>query len=214
MKMKQHLSRNGEEESTHTHLNYEVQQDARVVQNTPFRCRRTYIGLGIESIDEYYTLKEHTKHIVFTDRNNIEDINAVSETMKISQVSGEMNPQTSGTDEKWLLTSSHIPCSCPSCRIHPSSGACIYKEEINISTRVVNKKIATEKQTDEFGVSEMLVKDLRFELTERGLKHTGNKPVLVERLLLHFQERIEDNEENLDELCLHHTQYSKFYSEM
>ena len=41
--------------------------------------------------------------------------------------------------------------------------------------------------TDEFGVSKMLVKNIRFDLTERGLKHTGNKPVLVERLLLHFR---------------------------
>ena len=82
---------------------------------------------------------------MLTDRNNIEDINIVSETMKISQVSGEMNPQTSGTDEKWLLTSSYLPCSCSLCHIHPSYGACIYKEEKNISTHVVKKKIAAKK---------------------------------------------------------------------
>ena len=41
-----------------------------------------------------------------------------------------------------------------------------------------------EKQIDEFGVSKILVKDLWFELTERGLKYTGNKPILVERILL------------------------------
>ena len=71
MKMKHHLTRNGNENSTQKLLEYEATQDARVVQNTPFRCRRTYIGLGTESIDEYNTLKEHNEHIVFTNRNEI-----------------------------------------------------------------------------------------------------------------------------------------------
>ena len=39
----------------------------------------------------------------------------------------------------------------------------------------------------------MKVKELRLELTERGLTHTGNKPELVERLLLHFRELVEEN---------------------
>ena len=45
-----------------------------------------------------------------------------------------------------------------------------------------------DKQTDEFGVLQVKVKDLKFELTERGLKHTGNTAELVERLILHFRE--------------------------
>ena len=86
-------------------LEYELTQDARVVQNTPFRCRSTYIGLGTESIDEYNTLKEHNEHIVFTNRNEKEkeDMNAVSETMKISQVNGEINPLEGTSNEKWDL---------------------------------------------------------------------------------------------------------------
>ena len=56
-------------------------------------------------------------------------------------------------------------------------------------------KVTTDKEKDEFGVSQMLVKDLKFELTERGLKHTGNKAELVARLLLHFRELSEENGE-------------------
>ena len=195
MKKKQHLTRNGEEEVTKKLLEYESTQDARVVQNTTYRCRRTYIGFGTESFDEYNTLKEHNEHIVFTNRNEKEDMNVVSETIKISQVNGEMIPLKGEPDEKWVLTSSHLPCSCPSCHIHPSSGACIYKEERNIVRQIVNMKVTTEKETDEFGVSQMLVKDLKYELTERGLKRTGNKAELVARLLFHFREMAEQNGE-------------------
>ena len=81
-KMKQHLSRNVEENSTHKVLDYEVQQDDQVVQNEPFRYHCTYIGLDIESFGEYDTLKEHKEHMVFIDRNNIEDMIVVNETMK------------------------------------------------------------------------------------------------------------------------------------
>ena len=122
-------------------------------------------------------------------------MNVVSETIKISQVNSEMIPLEGNLDEKWVLTSSHLPCSGPSCRIHPSSGACIYKEERNIVRKIVNMKVTTEKETDEFEVSQMLVKDLKYELVEGGLKRTGNKAELVARLLFHFQEMAEQNGE-------------------
>ena len=131
MKMKQHLTRNGNEEVTKKLLEYESTRDEQVIQNRTYRCRRTYIGLGTEDIDEYNTLNEHHGHI-FTNRNEKEDMNVVSETIKISQVNGEIVPLKGEPDKKWVLTSSHLPCSCPSCHIHPSSGACIYKEDRNI----------------------------------------------------------------------------------
>ena len=56
-------------------------------------------------------------------------------------------------------------------------------------------KVTTEKATDEFGVSKMLVKDLRYELAERDLKRTGNKAELVARLRFHFREMAEENSE-------------------
>ena len=56
-------------------------------------------------------------------------------------------------------------------------------------------KVTTEKETDEFGIAQMLVKDLKFELTERDLKRTGNKAELVARLLFHFRKMAEKNGE-------------------
>ena len=41
----------------------------------------------------------------------------------------------------------------------------------------------------------MLVKDLKHELAERGLKRTGNKAELVARLLFHFRKIAEQNGE-------------------
>ena len=69
------------------------------------------------------------RNIVFTDRINIEDMNVVQNTLKIFQVSGELLPETNNPYEKWKLTTSLIPCSCSSCQIHPSCGACIYQLE-------------------------------------------------------------------------------------
>ena len=57
MNMKQYLTRNSDEEVTKELLEYESKQDKRVIQNITYRCWRTYIGLGTESIDEYNTLK-------------------------------------------------------------------------------------------------------------------------------------------------------------
>ena len=77
----------------------------------------------------------------------------MSETVKISQVHGEIVPLQGQPDEKWILTSSHLPYSCPSCQIYPSSGAFIYKEDRSIVRQIVNIKVKTEKTTNEFGVS-------------------------------------------------------------
>ena len=62
----------------------------------------------------------------------------------------------------------------------------MYKEERNIVRKIVNTKVTTEKETDELGVSKMLVKDLRHELAERDLKWTGSKAESVARLLFRF----------------------------
>ena len=109
-------------------LEYEHDQDIRLLNNTPFTTSRTHIGFGTEEQDEYNTLKLIHRNIVFTDRINIEDMNVVQNTLKISQVSGEVLPQTTNPHEKWKLTTSLIPCSCPSCQIHPVCGACIYQK--------------------------------------------------------------------------------------
>lgn len=113
-------------------------------------------------------------------------MNVLSEMMNISQLYGEINSQTGGNDSNCLLTSSHLPCACPSCQIHLSSGAYIYKEDVKIVTHVVSQKIETWKKFNEFGVLEIKINELLFELTKGGLKYTGNKQEMVERMPFHY----------------------------
>ena len=43
-------------------------------------------------------------NIIFTDRENIEDMNVVTNTMKISQVSCDINEETNAPHKQWKLT--------------------------------------------------------------------------------------------------------------
>ena len=52
------------------------------------------------------------ENIIFTDRENIEDINVVTNTMNISQVSGDIHKETNDPHKPWKLTTSLIPCLC------------------------------------------------------------------------------------------------------
>ena len=109
----------------------------------------------------------------------------VKGTRTIFQLQGDLESVSNG---KWSLHTSSIQCSCPPCRSNPSSfNECIYKEERNINTLVVNTLQAEHNVVAHgFDISKLTVKDLRLELTERGLLTTGLKPVLKERLLQHM----------------------------
>ena len=65
-------------------LEYENNNDARVIKNTPLTCRCTHIGFETAHIDEYNALRVYNKHIVFNDRYNFKDMSVLPETMKIS----------------------------------------------------------------------------------------------------------------------------------
>ena len=157
------------------------------MHNTPFTTKRTHIEFGTEKLDDFNALKLYHTNIVYTDRSNIEDMIAVPNTLKISQVNGEVNPITEHPHQQWKLTTSLIPCSCPSCMRHPSCGACVYKEERGEVAIVVTKKRERDvTQDDEFGVSTMSVKQLKIELKERNLRLSGLKAELAARLLLHL----------------------------
>ena len=193
IKLGRDLSRDGQAERTRKLLEYEHNQDVRVLNNTPFTTSRTHIGFGTEEQDEYNTLKLIHRNIVFTDRINIEDMNVVQNTLKISQVSGEVLPETTNPHEKWKLTTSLIPCSCPSCQIHPSCGACIYQLERGINAVIVGGKGERNNSIDdEFGISTMNVKQLKVELKERGLRTAGCKAELAARLVAFFEKDVED----------------------
>ena len=92
IKMKRDLTRNGQEEKTRNLLEYEQYQDILLLNNTPFTTRHIHIGFGTKKLEDLNTLKLHHCNIFYTNRSNIEDMNVVANTLKISQVSGELQP--------------------------------------------------------------------------------------------------------------------------
>jgi len=166
-----------------------MNQDSKMLQNTSLTCCNIHIGFGTDDLNEYTALIQNNNNSVHIDQSNCEDTNLVNETLKISQVHGDLLPINNGEDATWKLTSSFLPISCPSCSISPSSGACIYKDKRNIIEKILGINKANEKTFhDAYGVSQMNEKELKLELKKRGLKTSGVKVNLVNRLLQHIQE--------------------------
>lgn len=146
IKLRKDLTRSGEEKDISKLLQYEQSNNEGILKNTTFTTRKTHIGYATENKDEYDVLKNDTNfnHIVFTDRQNIADMKAVKDTLKISQLQGQAQPIADG---KWLLTTSFLPCSCPNCRAEPMQQTinCNYKNDQNIKQITVQEKGQFEK---------------------------------------------------------------------
>ena len=86
--LREKLSRDGKEKGTQKLLAFEEAGDVRVLNNTTFKTKCTYIGYGTEKKEEYNNLLPNHAHIVFTDRNPtlLKDMEPVKGTLKISQV--------------------------------------------------------------------------------------------------------------------------------
>jgi hypothetical protein len=54
-------------------------------------------------------------HIVFSDRENVQQGTWVKDTQKLHEVEGFLQPNDQDPD-KWKLKTSRMPCSCLACR--------------------------------------------------------------------------------------------------
>ena len=179
-------------------LEWEKNGDERIINNTPLRTTRTFIGLGTEYKAEYDKLiGAGEKHVVFTDRETVPEISTVEGTQKMFQLHGDIKALPSG---KWNLHTATIPCSCPPCRNDPSNlDACLYKAHRNMKTKIVSQAgvRAEEDEIDTHGIAKLTVAALKNELAERGLRKTGNKPELRARLEEYLDREVE-REETID----------------
>ena len=191
-KLKRDLNKDGQRESDKMWLEWERNGDERIINNTPLRTNRTFVGLGTEYKDEYDKLiGAGEQHIVFTDRETIPEISTVEGTQKMFQVHGDTAPLPSG---KWNLHTATLPCSCPPCRNDPVNlDACLYKAHRNMKTKIVSQVgvCAADNEIDTYGLSKLTVAALKKELAERGLRKTGNKPELRARLEEYLDKEVE-----------------------
>ena len=158
------------------------------------KTRRTFIGLGVETQEEYNNYREQGEtYVVLLDRKNIPDTYPIQNTMKLHQVQDKQEPTETG---KWHLHTSFHPCSCPECRSDPTEAIqkFLYREDRNICSRIISKK-ENNTTNDSNGISTLTCAQLRLELSTRGLKRSGNKQALIDRLLPVLNDEVEEVED-------------------
>jgi len=109
-------------------------------------------------------------NVVFTDRENVPDMKPVKNTLKIGQVESHKE----GTEENNF-------------KFLSSFSTCLFKDVRNITDQVVREvgqpaASAGETATDEYGLAELGVQELKHQLRERYLSVSGRKAELIERL--------------------------------
>ena len=79
-------------------VKYEENGDARVLKNTTFTTTKPHIGFGTEYCAQFETLSSNAnnKHIVYTPRDVVPDMEPIKGTTKIAQVSGCLQPNREG----------------------------------------------------------------------------------------------------------------------
>lgn len=182
---------------------YERDGDAKILKNTTYTSKNTYVGYATEDKDEYDTLMSAGhQHLLFTERAIIDpDMKRLNNTLKLSQVQGDATPNS--TTGKWTVTSSFLSCACFPCRTDPSSSIqnCLYKHSRTMVQHDIQMKGEQELQVednDELGLNLMTVPLLRMELEGRGIRipRSWKKCQLIEALT----QAIEDAELNDDDL--------------
>ena len=196
MKLKRDLSKNGDELKMKKLREYEMNGDQRVVESTIYTTTKTHIGFGTESKQQYEKLRQDNQldHIIFTDRENIPDMKALANTLKLSQVQGYTHQSN---NSKWRITSANLPCACEPCLENSAiTDACLYKDERNIVHQYAENKTRLGHDDDLTGISSMDVSALKDELRARGLSLGGRKMDLVERLKAAVQMEFSEDDDN------------------
>lgn len=166
---------------------YEREGNEKILQNTTFTSRNTYVGYITDDKHEFDGLRNaQYEHVLYTDRENPEpDMKPLKDTLKLSQVQGDILENLA--TGKWTITSAHLPCSCPPCRTDPgtSSVNCLYKSDRKMMQHDIKMKgDADIEVTDDLGLRQLTRDLLRMELHERGIRVPSNmkKDELVELL--------------------------------
>ena len=198
IKLQSDLGKDGTEINNQKWLAWEADGDERILNKTPFKTNRTFVGLGTEYKDEYDNLTaQGYKHIIYTNRNDIPDMKAVPQTLKLFQIEGQKTPDANG---KYKLRTTCLPCSCPNCRDHKPFQECLYKEIRNSREVTVSKGGENENaDNDEFGLRELTVADLKNELRQRFLPLSGRKEELLERLTAALRDEAAQDDDIVDD---------------
>ena len=106
LKLRRDLTKDNNSDRMKNLREYESKGDLKAVENTIFTTTQTYIGYGTEYKDEYQRLllDNQYDHIVFTDRENIPDM----QPLPFVQVHEFTKPTEIN---EWKVINSHTPCT-------------------------------------------------------------------------------------------------------
>ena len=165
---------------------WEANNDKRIVENSTFKTRRTFIGLVLEDKQEYEKMRnEGHQHVIFTQRDVIPDMLPLENTLKLYQVV----PTMTGKTPKFIT--SFLPCSCPPCRDNPLNWeTCEYKKDRNIKIQELKEKRVSNDNgskheiiEDQYGFHLLQTNELKIRCKCLGLPASGTKNELIETLV-------------------------------
>ena len=107
--MKRNLNKDRQRKFDKIWLEWERNGDKNIINNTPLRTKRTFVGLGTKYKDKYDKLiGAGEQHIVFKDCDTVSEASTVEGTQKMFQLYGDTTPLPSG---EWNLHAATLPCS-------------------------------------------------------------------------------------------------------
>ena len=183
-KLRDELGKDGSDPRTLKLLEYEKSGDKRMLKNTMLTSQRTFIGLGVESKEEFsdLTTDRSNKHIVFTDRENVPDMKTISGTQNFFQVQG---PNEKRPDGSYDLDTFKLQCSCTNCLNNPQNvELCHYLQDRCWKRTMVSEIYSQqEKEMSADDYKKLTVPELKDILSELGLTVSGRKDELIQRIM-------------------------------
>jgi hypothetical protein len=160
---------------------------------------RRFVGFATEDTVEFKEKSNQYKNIVFTDRKNVPKTQAIDGTQALHFVAS--SEEKHADPKKRKLCTAIMPCSCLSCRGKTEEEMCIFGELRRAKDHWTQEKIFDPSQTRQqtykltseeelalkakMGTDKIPVTAMKQYLRLRGLRVSGNKKELVDRILSH-----------------------------
>ena len=183
-KLRDELGKDGSDPQTLKLLEYKKSGDKRMLKNTMLTSQRTFIGLGVESKEEFsdLTTDRSNKHIVFTDRENVPHMKTISGTQNFFQVQGSNEKRPDGS---YNLDTFKLQCSCTNCLDNPQNvELCLYLQDRCWKRTMVSEIYSQqEKEMSADDYKKLTVPELKDILSKLGLTVSGRKDELIQRIM-------------------------------
>jgi hypothetical protein len=179
---------------------WEANGDERILKKTPFKVSRRFVGFATEDHLEFKEKSNEYRNIVFTDRQNVPKTQAIDGTQALHFVASSEEQHADPNKRK--ICTAIMPCSCLSCRGKTEKEVCLFGEfwrakdhwtqekvfDPFAQARQQQYKLTSEEELQlkaKLGADKITVAAMKQYLRLRGLRVSGKKKELVDRILSH-----------------------------